>query len=128
VNEVELVRLEQRLERRLAVDPPPALRARVARRVAAELKQQRLQDSIAFAAAMAAALVLWANLSWTASRNTTILEPPAASDATIAAQIRDLLPDLSEAEARWQTVVLTRAAQLPDGNATRRAAELGVTH
>lgn len=126
MNDVELIRLEQRLERRLAVDPPPELRARVARSVARELRRSSI-EWFSFAGLAAAAFALWADLSWTASRNTSFLEPAAASDTNVAAQIRELLPELSAAEARRQAVLLQGAAQFPDGNAARRAARLGVT-
>ncbi len=126
MNSMELARLEQQLERMLAVEPPLELRARVARRVANELRRQSI-DWWTYAGLAAAALVLWVNLSWTVSRNTTYIEALPPSVATTAAQIRELLPELSEAEARQQAVLLQGASRLPDGNALRRAAAMGVT-
>ncbi|MEX0676707.1 MAG: hypothetical protein WD063_06500 [Pirellulales bacterium] len=127
MNDVELARLEEQLERLLAAQPPPGLRARVARRVAGELGRQSI-DWLTYGGLAAAALVLWANLSWSVSRNTTYIEPLPPSEATIAAQIRELLPELSEAEARRHAVLLQGAARLPNGNAIRRTAALGVTY
>jgi hypothetical protein len=126
MNDADFAPLERQLAQRLPVDPPPELRARVARTVARELGRQSI-EWFSVAGVAAAALVLLANLSWTAGRDATSFEPPRASDAAIAAQIRDLLPHLSDAEVRWQAAMLKRAARLPDGNAARRAAELGVT-
>ena len=127
MNDVELARLEQQLEQLLSIQPPPELRTRVARRVASELGLQSI-GPLTYAGLAAAALVLWANLSWTVSRNTTYIEPLPPSDATIAAQIRELLPELSEAEARRHAILLQGASRLPAGNAIRRTAAMGVTY
>jgi hypothetical protein len=127
MNDVELSRLEQRLARLSPAAPPAELRKRVARTVTWALRRQSI-ERLTFAGLAAAGLVLGANLSWIASRSATFVKPPAASDADIAGQIRDLLPDLSEAEVRRQAVVLRCAAGLPDGNAARRAARLGVIY
>jgi hypothetical protein len=106
--------LERQLERRFPAAPAPELRARVAQTVAGELRRQAI-ESYSFLGAAAAAFVLVVNLSWTASRNTTFAEPPDAANATVAAQLRELLPELSEAEARRHAVLISAALRLPGG-------------
>jgi hypothetical protein len=127
VNERELQNLESELERLLCTEPPPGLRAGVARRVKDELRRRPL-DWLTYVALAAAALVLWANLSWTVSRGTVFVESLPPTDAEAVAQLRELLPEMSETEVRRQALVLRGAAHLPDGNATRRAATLGVAY
>ena len=127
MDDYQPTKLEQQLEGLLRDEPSPELRSRVVRSVASELRRQSI-DPLTYAGLVAAALVVWANLSWTVSRNTTYIEPLPPPDPTIAAQIRELLPELSEAEARRQAVLLYGAARLPDGNAIRRTAAMGVTY
>jgi hypothetical protein len=103
----ELLALENELQRLLATAPAPVLRARVARRVADELRHQRRRDWLGYAAAVAALFVLWANLSWSVSRATTYSWRAGESAPISAEWIEQLVPGISRREALRQAMVLT---------------------
>jgi len=121
VTDPKLAELEQQLEQLLAAPVPFGLRARVGRRVARELRRPSI-DWLTYAGLAAAALVLGANLSWTVTRNTKYVAPPPPPAAKIAAQLRELLPEMSEAEARRQALLLSGSARRP--NSVRRTASV----
>lgn len=105
MNDAELPQLEQQLEQLLAAEPPAALRARVARRVARELWSDA-RDWWTYLGLVAAALALWANLSWTVSGGITFARAaPPPSDA-LAAELRELVPEWSEAQIRHRALLL----------------------
>jgi hypothetical protein len=126
MSDSELKILEGELQQLLLIEPPTRLRAGVLRSVSDSLRRRPTIDWLSYAAFAATALVLWANLSWTVTRSTAFVEPAVLPSAAAVAQIRELLPGLSEAEARHQAVVLTSGARRPDGNSVRRVAALGI--
>jgi hypothetical protein len=128
VDDRELERFEAELVESLAVWPRPELRSRVARTVTRELTRDRHNEWLAFVGAAAAVLALLANLSWSVARGTSYSEPAPRPDDRIVAQLRELLPDMSESEARRHALVLRGAARVPDGNAMRRAGAMGITY
>jgi hypothetical protein len=103
----ELMALENELQQLLAAAPSPVLRERVARRVADELRRMRRRDWLGYAAAVAAMLVLWANLSWSVSRATTHNWRAGESAPISADVIEQLVPGISRREALRQAIVLT---------------------
>jgi hypothetical protein len=120
----ELLALENELRRRVAAAPAPALRERVARRVADELRRMRRRDWLGYAAAVAAMLVLWANLSWSVSRATTHNWRAGESAPISAEWIEQLVPGISRREALRQAIVLTggRARIVPASELQRATA------
>lgn len=124
----ELERFEAELAESLAIWPRPELRSRVARTVAGELQLGRRNEWLAFVGATAAVLALVANLSWSVARGTSHAEPAPRPDERMVAQLRELLPEMSEFEARRHALVLRGAARVPDGNAMRRAGAMGITY
>jgi hypothetical protein len=66
----ELERLEHALAAGPGVDPPDDLRRRVIADVRAELRRERVRGGWAFAAAVAATVALWMNLSLSATQAT----------------------------------------------------------
>jgi hypothetical protein len=129
MNESELPDELERLERELAERPRPEpsadLRDRVMRTVEAELggaELRRVQPPrtraggwLSFAAAAAATVLIWANLSLSAANATRydlrLPAEPRALDET-ARQIRDLVPGMSEQEARRYALILHGGANL----------------
>ncbi len=98
----ELGRLERELAERPRPAVPPALRRRVLAAVPVELRRQQRRARWAFAAQVAAAALLWLNLSLSATTATQGAPrrrgDPRAVRAT-AREIRRLLPGLSPREA-----------------------------
>ncbi len=79
------------------------LRQRVLNELRSRLRAERSRDAWQFAAVVAAAALLWINLSISATQATDFdLRPkgPAESVTAIAQQIRQLLPELSPEEVR----------------------------
>ena len=66
----ELQRLEHTLAEHPRVAPPDDLRLRVMADVRSELRRERAHDGWAFAAAVAATVALWMNLSLSATQAT----------------------------------------------------------
>jgi len=116
----ELKGVERDLTGRPRPDPSAELRQRVINGVRAELAQDRVRGRWAFAAAVAATVLVWANLSLCAVQATDYrldigAERPSAD--ALAEQIRQLVPDISEREALRQAVLLravSSLAPLPD--------------
>ena len=94
--------LERALAGRPGREPPPAFRARVMGAVSRELGADRRRERWAFAARVAAAALLWLNLSLSA---TIVAAPPlpAAPNGRAAAeaaeQLRRLLPEMPREQA-----------------------------
>jgi hypothetical protein len=110
----ELDALELHLQQ-LPGQPTPELRGRVLRYVAEELRRQRLYHWCWYAAAVAAMLVLWANLSWTASRDTSYDWRVRGGGQISVEQIEQLVPGLSRREAARQAFVLSGGVRIPAG-------------
>ena len=66
---VELTVLESELRRLAAVGAPPDLRGRVFLAINQEMLRERRRAWARYAVSVAAILLLWANLSWMASRD-----------------------------------------------------------
>jgi len=111
----ELERIEQELIDRPSLRPPDDLRERVSDAVRAELQRKRPGDRWAFAAAVAAAVVVWINLSLSATQATDCRlswgDRPLAVEAA-ARQIRELLPEVSDREAMRQAILLQSGSNL----------------
>jgi hypothetical protein len=91
------------------------LRHRVLDDVRSRLRHEQSQSRWQFAAAVAAAAMLWMNLSLSATQATDFgLRPsrPSESIETIARQIEQLAPDLSPREARRQAILLQAGSNL----------------
>lgn len=121
----ELERLERELARRPRPEPSAGLRDRVMRAVEAELgraepcraepPRMRAHGWLGFAVAAAATVLIWMNLSMSAASATryemSVPAEPHTMDET-ARQLRDLLPEISEQEARRYAVILRGGAEL----------------
>ena len=118
----ELSELERQLAARGGPAPDAHVKLRVLRAVQAELRSReswrlRRKHAWHFAAGVAAAVLLWLNLSlfaanhteWNFNRNDSRGETLA-----MAREIRELLPELTEGEALRQAALLqTNARALP---------------
>lgn len=132
----ELKRLERALAQRPCPSPSSDFRARLLGKVQVDLEQveppgvgsapRRPNGWWAFAAATAATVLFWFNLSLSAAGTTAYGLPSGPKEAPIelaARQIRELLPELSEREATSHAVRLhagSRLVQLPSLSASRR--------
>jgi hypothetical protein len=80
-----------------------------------ELRSQRKRARWSYAALAAGAVLLWINLSLSATRATDYRllpkDPPAAVEA-LAAEIQQLAPEVSHREARRQAVLLRAGMNL----------------
>ncbi len=105
----ELERLEARLAARERPQPSHQAKQRLLCSVRAELRRSRAQSRWAFAAAMAATVLVWLNLSLCATQATDCgleLGGPRQSLESGAEQIHQLLPDLPPREVTRQAVLL----------------------
>lgn len=112
----ELQQLERDLAKRSLLAATAGLRQRVLDDVRSRLRAERLRDRWQFAAAVAAAALLWMNLSMSATQATDFdLRPqwPVESSAAIAQQIRQLVPECSPEEVRRQAILLRAGANMP---------------
>lgn len=95
-------RIAERLEHARDHEPDSAFRSRILGGVRAELRDERARDRRAFAVAVAAVLLVLANLSSSAAL-VTDCEPRLAdgrpSVAETTDRIRELVPGLTETEA-----------------------------
>lgn len=132
----ELEQLERDLADRPRLDPPAELRQRVIGGVRAELRRDGPRNGWAFAAAVAAVVLVWLNLSLSATLATDCGPPPhtpAREVGKVAEQIQKLLPELSQREALRQAVLLQAGSSqpwcpsVPVGPAAPRHRGAGVT-
>jgi hypothetical protein len=110
----DLQRLEHRLAGRPREEPLAALRGRVTAGVEAALRRQRSGGWWMLAAA-AAAVLIWLNLSLSATNATDgTLRPRGTREPVeqIARQIEQLLPDLPREEARRHAVLYRSGSEL----------------
>ncbi len=125
----ELQQLERELAGRPRPVPPAELRRRVIDGARAELRRNGSRNGWTFAAAVAAAVVVWINLSMSATLGTDYGPGPDTAGPPVdkvAAQIRQLLPELSQRDALRQAVLLQARSDLtlypsvPAGSASSR--------
>ena len=105
----DLQRLEQDLAARERPQPPDLVKQRLLCSVRTELHRSRTRGRWAFTLAMAATVLVWLNLSISATQATDCglgLKAPHQSVRSHVEQIHQLLPDLSPQEATRQAVLL----------------------
>jgi hypothetical protein len=107
------------LERRLADRRPPVPPADLRRRVLAAVRRASGEGEggfLRFVASVAAAALLAVNLSMSVANNTDWhLRGAPGPDEAGADSVRELVPELSEREARRQAVLLRARSQLTPG-------------
>jgi hypothetical protein len=112
----ELQQLQEELLAHPRPDPPANLRQRVMDGVCGELRPNGWRARWAFAASLAAAVLVWVNLSLTATRATDcglrVGYLPEVVDETTQ-QIVRLLPQISPEEARREALLLQAGSLLP---------------
>ena len=111
----DLQQLERDLAGRPRPDPPAELRQRVIQGVRAELQGNGSGNRWTFAAGVAAAVVVWVNLSMSATLATDYGSRPTSPRLQVdklAEQIQQLLPELSEHEALRQAGLMQAGSQL----------------
>jgi len=116
----DLARLEEELAARQSPAPGPELKGRVLQAVRRELtarsSRRILRSSLwRFAAATAATVALWLNLGMSATNDTVwdLHKNGHGSEGLAAAEyLRELVPEMSEAEARRQALLLKAGARL----------------
>ena len=104
-----LEQLELELTARPRSNLPTELRARVLHDVQNKLNEEHMRGRWLFAASVAAAFVIWFNLSWFAARETELFGPQTVSAASLDEmidQIQRLVPELSRLEAGRQAMLL----------------------
>jgi hypothetical protein len=112
----ELQDIERDLMGRERVQAPPGFRERLAHRIGEELRRERARGLLAFAAGLAAAVVLCLNFSMTAAGSIEFElqvadgRPPVQA---LARQIQEAVPDLPPREALRQAILLSERAGLP---------------
>jgi hypothetical protein len=112
----ELQQLERDLAHRPLPGAPAVLRQRILDDLGSRRRTERARDRWQFAAAVAAAALLWLNLSMSATQATDFGFRPAGPSDSIeptARQIGRLVPEFSADEARRQAVLLRAGNQLP---------------
>jgi hypothetical protein len=114
----ELAEMEGELHAALGTAPGETLRGRVLSAMRAELRGARRRATLSFLVGTAAAALLWINLSMSLVNNTWQIAAAPAGDGVeeIAARMRTLMPELSDAEARRQAATaLARTELAPAG-------------
>jgi hypothetical protein len=116
----DLAELESRLAGRPRLEPGATFRDRLLAAVGQELQDVGAvpgwRSSWQFAAAVAAAVVLWANFSMSVANDTNWRlagDPESVDTKTLAAELRKLFPDMSEQEVNRQALVLQSGTRLP---------------
>ena len=97
----DLQQLERDLAGRPRPGPPAELRQRVIEGARVELRRNGSRNGWTSAAAVAAAVVVWINLSMSVTHATDYgsrPDTPRPPVGKLAAQIRQLLPELSESD------------------------------
>jgi len=109
----ELEQLERHLAARERSQPPRALKQQVLHGMRADLRRLQARSRWTFAAAMAATVLVWLNLSLCASQATDYgleLDGRHQSLGNDAEQIQQLFPDLPPREAMRQAILLRAGA------------------
>lgn len=126
----ELRELEAALKARKTPAASAGLRSRVleaARNEAAQSPKTSWRGFWKFAAGVAAALVLGCNLSMSAANDTNLrlgMRSDASDSQAALARLREILPEMSEDEARRQLLLLQARAQLVGTPQVRGGIEL----
>ncbi len=109
----ELAALERRLAAHRPAHAPPLLRQAILESARHARLEQRRRDWMLTAAALAAALLLGANVAIGLRTAAPSLAPPQRPVALAdVQQLRDLVPELTESEAQRQAVLLRAASRL----------------
>ena len=111
----ELQQLERELAGRPHPEPSADMRQRVIGRLRGELRGNGLRNGWTFAAGVAATVLVWANLSLSATLATDYGLPtdsPRPPVGAVAEQIQQLLPELSQREALRQALLLQAGSDL----------------
>ena len=111
----DLERLEHRLMQRPREEPSVALRDRVMVSVPTALRRQRSGGTWRMFAAVAAGVLIWLNLSFSAANATGgTLRPRSTRESVdrMARQIEQLLPELSHEEARRHAIGYRSGSEL----------------
>src|SRR5262245_39226468 len=109
----DLAALERRLTAHPRVDPPPGLASRVLAASRVALRAPARSGRTAVGLAWAAAVLVGINLSMSVATDTDWrLRPDAEPEqlAAVADRLRELAPDLPEAELRRQALLARAAA------------------
>jgi len=119
----ELEQLERALANRMLPEASAQLRQRVLADVRSKLRAKRRQTNLQFAAVVAAAALLWMNLSMSATQATdfgfrrNLMNESSESIETVARQIQQLAPEFSPEEARREAILMRAGSDmlyLPD--------------
>ena len=112
---LELQQVEQDLAARPRGEPSQELKRRCLQDLQSELRRQRRECRWAFAAAIAASLLVGLNLSLSASQATDFGFRPDGREESVqemAAEIERLLPDFAPREAMRQAMLLRAASSV----------------
>jgi hypothetical protein len=116
----DLANLERRLAERPRLEPNADFRHRLLLAVRLELREGGTllvrRSSWQFAAAVAAAVVLWANFSMSVANDTNWRlagDPQSVDTKAMSAELRKLFPDMSEEEISRQALVVQGGSRLP---------------
>lgn len=124
----DLAALEHELRRLPFREPPRLLDSQVLAAVERHLQRDHLRGWGWFASAAAAALALWANLSWTACRETSCILRGTDGGGVTSEQIERLVPGISRHETLRQVLILGGAAKSAAASPGRRLAGPHVTN
>ncbi len=105
----EQLALEQELLAKPRPEPPASLRERTLVHLRKELRGDRLLNRWSYAVAVSIVILIWANLSISASLATDFHLHSNSDQQAIqlrAAEIQNLLPELSQGEAYRQSLIL----------------------
>lgn len=111
----DLQQLEVDLGNRSLPKPSDNLRQRVLDDLRTRLRSERSRSRWQFAAALAATVLLWMNLSMSATQATDFglrRREPTESVETMAKQIAQLAPELSPEDARREAILLRAGVNL----------------
>ncbi len=105
----ELEELQRELAERDRPCPSSELRDRVLGSTQAQVRRERRRGGWVFAGQAAAVALVWINLSLSVTRSTnlgiTLGESPPSVDELVR-QVQEILPDISQHEARRQALLL----------------------
>lgn len=111
----ELQQLESDLSNRSLGEVSATLRRKVLDDVRSQLRIERSHARWQFAAAVAAVVLVWMNLSMSAIQATDFgfrCHEPSESIETIVQRIQQLVPDISAGEAQRQAILLRAGSNL----------------
>ena len=112
----ELERLEEEILAGASGEPSEAVGLRILGAVRGEIRRRRRRERTLFVLGVAASMLLWMNLSWSAAGSVGLGWMTAGDARRLSEsgeQLRRLLPELSPQEARRQALVLLGRGELP---------------